>query len=70
MSRHFLVCWEIDEFADTPLEAIRQAIAAFPHAGNPDSLATIFDVRELDECGQVVRLHSIDLEEEDEEGGN
>lgn len=40
---HFLISWQIDEEADSPQEAIRQAITRMPHPGS-SSCATIFEV--------------------------
>lgn len=62
--KRFVVKWEIDEYADSPLEAIRKAIEALPHEHNEDTLATVFDVEELDENGKVVSTSQIDVLEE------
>ena len=68
MEKRFTIKWEIDQFAENPLEAIRKAIAAMPTENNTDTLATVFDVEEIDENGKVVSKVQIDLldEEEDE----
>lgn len=66
MEKRYLVKWEIDEFAETPLEAIRKAIAAMPTDSNPDTLATVFSVEEIDiNSNKVVATHEIDLLDED-----
>lgn len=66
MEKRFLIKWEIDEFAENPLEAIRKAIAAFPHENNTDSLATVFTVEEIDiNSNKVIATHEIDLLDED-----
>ncbi len=60
--KRFLIKWEIDEFASTPLEAIRKAIAAFPHENNNDTLATVFDVEEIDiNSNKVLSKVQIDI---------
>lgn len=64
MEKRFVIKWEIDQFAENPLEAIQKAIEAFPHENNPDTLATVFDVVEKDENGKVVNEVQIDLLEE------
>jgi hypothetical protein len=66
MEKRFQIKWEIDQFAENPLEAIRKAIAAFPHENNEDTLATVFDVQEIDENGKVVNTEQIDLLDEEE----
>lgn len=66
MEKRFTIKWEIDEFAETPLEAIRKAIAAFPHENNNDTLATVFDVEEIDiNSNKVIATHQIDILDED-----
>jgi len=69
MEKRFTIKWEIDEFAENPLEALKKAIAAFPHEGNEDTLATVFDVEEIDiNSNKVITTHQIDLlDEEDKE---
>jgi len=62
--REFRVTWTIDENATNPLEAIRKAIAALPHEQNEDTIATVFDVEELDENSKVIATHQIDTLEE------
>jgi hypothetical protein len=65
--KRFTIKWEIDYFATSPLEAIQKAIAAFPTEGN-DTLATVFDVEEIDGNGKIVNKVQIDLlDEEDDE---
>lgn len=61
MEKRFVVKWEIDEFAQNPLEAIKKAILALPHNGNEDTLATVFDVEELDVNGKLVKKFQIDV---------
>lgn len=65
MEKRFTIKWEIDQFAENPLEAIRKAIAAMPTENNTDTLATVFDVEEIDENGKVVSKVQIDLLDED-----
>jgi len=70
MEKRFLIKWEIDEFAETPLEAIKKAIKAMPTDSNPDTMATIFDVEEIDiNSNKVVATHQIDILELEEESG-
>lgn len=61
MEKRYLVKWEIDEFAENPLEAIKKAIAAMPTDSNEDTLATVFDVEEIDENGKTVDKFQIDV---------
>jgi hypothetical protein len=66
--KHYTIKWEIDEFAINPIEAIKKAIAAFPHdwnGGDLDTLATVFDVEEIKDS-KVVSKVQIDILEEDE----
>lgn len=65
MEKHYVVTWKIDEFTSNPLEAIRKAIAALPHEQNEDTIATVFDVEEIDGNGKVVKTFQIDVLEED-----
>lgn len=55
----YRVEWVIDIEADTPEEAARKALAI---QRNPESIATVFDVLECDQSGDVTR---VDLEELD-----
>jgi hypothetical protein len=55
----FHVTWEIDEYAENPVEAARKALG---RQRNPDSIATVFDV--TDEAGETTR---VDLEEHHDE---
>jgi hypothetical protein len=48
MKKRFTIKWEIDEFAETPLEALRKALLALPCEENKDTLATVFEVSEID----------------------
>lgn len=58
----FLVQWEIDVEADTPLEAAQQA---FNLMRLPDTTTTVFDVIEHDSDGEAER---IDLLEHPQQG--
>lgn len=51
----YLVSWEIDIDADNPTEAARKALAI---QRDPESVATVFEVREYKE------FYEIDLAEE------
>lgn len=61
MEKRYVIKWEIDEFASSPLEAIKKAIQAMPVEANEDTLATVFDVEELDENGKTVNKFQIDV---------
>ena len=66
MEKRFLIKWEIDEYAETPLKAIHKAIAAMPHSMNFDTLATVFTVEEFDiNSNKVIATHEIDLFDKD-----
>lgn len=62
--KRFLIKWEIDEYATTPLEALRKAIEAMPVPSNEDTQATVFDIEEIDEKGKVVSKIQIDVLDE------
>lgn len=62
MEKRYVVKWEIDQVGENPLEAIKQAILALPHVGNSDTLATVFDVVELDiNTNEVIKTYQIDI---------
>lgn len=65
MEKRYVIKWEIDEFATSPLDAIRKAILSFPHEKNEDSQATVFDVEEIDiNSNKVVNKIQIDTLDE------
>jgi hypothetical protein len=64
MEKHYVVIWKIDEWASSPLEAVQKAIKALPHERNEESIATVFDVEEINGSGKVVRTIQIDALEE------
>ena len=49
--RRFLVTWQIDEFARSPREA---AVQALKQQRDPDSIATVFTVREFAADGELL----------------
>ncbi len=51
MEKHYLVTWQIDEFADSPEQAAKQALE---RQRNPESIATIFTVVDVDDKFQKV----------------
>jgi len=57
---HYRVVWEIDSWADTPAGAEAEARRAMT---DPDTLATVFTVRETDEGGNVLSETALDLGE-------
>lgn len=66
MEKRFTIKWEIDEFAENPLEALRKAILAMPVEANEQTLATVFNVEEIDiNSNKVVATHQIDILEDD-----
>ena len=56
MQHRYLVTWEIDIYADSPLEAAEKA---WGHMRAPDSIANVFNVLDKDGVGTI-----IDLEEQ------
>jgi hypothetical protein len=58
--KHYRIIWTIDQFAESPLEAIKQAIASMPN-GNPSSIATLFTVEEIDSKNKIASTQEIDL---------
>jgi hypothetical protein len=60
MTKLFRIMWEIDMEANSPLEAVKKAIEVFPHERNEDTLATIFDVKELGDASDVLNRVQID----------
>lgn len=62
--KRFTITWTIDQFAHTPLEAIKKAIEAMPK-DNEETLATVFDVEEVDENGKTVNKVQIDILEDE-----
>jgi hypothetical protein len=65
--KHYRIIWVLDVEASSPMEAIKQAIESMPTAANPDSIATVFDVKELNQNSEVVKTQRIDLLEESED---
>lgn len=57
--RRFLVTWQIDEFAGSPREA---AVQALKRQRDPDSIATVFEVQEFTDGGELLpAVTEIDL---------
>jgi hypothetical protein len=65
MGKKYLVKWEIVQFANSPLEAIKKAIEEMPVPTNDDTLETVFDVEEIGENGKVLNKVRIDILMED-----
>ena len=51
----YRITWTIDQNAKNPLEAIMKAIEAMPVNEHEDTLATVFDVAEVDENGKEIK---------------
>lgn len=60
--KRYVIKWEIDTFASSPLEAVQKAIMAMPTLANEDSIATVFTVEEIDiNTNEIVSTEEIDL---------
>jgi hypothetical protein len=58
----YLVRWEIDSDAATPLEAAREARAA---QRDPFTVAVVFDVFEVSAHGKLGKMQRVDLDKAD-----
>lgn len=67
MEKHYVVTWKIDEWANTPEEAIAKAILSMPVPSNEDSIATVFEIVEVNKNKFVQPMEIDTLELEDEE---
>ena len=59
MEKHYRVIWEIDEWADNPEDAARQALERMR---NPESVATVFDVIDF-ETKQTKQIDVLELKQ-------
>lgn len=55
MSKHYIVTWTIDIYADTPEAAVKQAQE---HIQREDTWATVFDVKAADNS-QILRIDTM-----------
>lgn len=60
--KRYAITWEIDVWADSPLDAAKEALRM---QRNAESLATVFDVAEISETlNQAYKSERIDLAED------